>query len=226
MKFRPGLVLVACALLLQTAWADIEEVTFTADGQSADQAPNPGGPVPVELSGTFFFDTTQFTGGLRPVFELPGSPPGSAGSAQVFFQGLPGGSLTATYSNGSVLTVPFASGFSLFADFEAPVCGPFDDCFYSVGTVLTLAQFNASPDPWALVVNGMQGGFGELFPGIDVDAVAPGQGQWLVVGGGHFDVRSVPEPDLLALFAFGLVGLVLVRSRKFALLRKANARSA
>jgi PEP-CTERM motif len=212
MNFKATLAFVVCALLAHPAFADIEEVTFTADGFSNPQAPSPGGPNPTGFTGTFFFNSLNFTGGLRPVFELPGSPPGSPGSAQVFFPALSGGSLTITYSNGSVQTVPFSSGFSLYADYEAPVCGPFDDCHNGVGAILTVAQFNASPDPWALVFNGMTGTFGELFPGIDVPAESPGQGEWQMVGGGSFSARSVPEPASIFLLALGLMFVVIGRN--------------
>jgi len=220
MNIRLAMACGLCAVFVQTASADIEEVTFTAAGEPLFGSPNPGGPQPFELAGTFFFDTTQVTGGLRSVFQQPGSPPGAAGTAEVFFQaqGLPEGSLTITYTNGSVVTTPFSSPFSLTGDFEAPVCGPFDDCFYGVGAVLTLSQFNASPDPWAQIVNGMQGNFGELLE-VPVPALPPGKGQWIVIGGGSFEVHSVPEPGLLILLATGLaaIGVVRLRERRWLL---------
>ena len=181
-----------------------EEVSFQAAPEYYPFTPVPGGPVPVAIYGNFFFNTTPASGGLRPVFQVPGSAPGQAGTAQVFFAPGPSGTLTVDYSNGSVLTTPLTSGFSLYADFPAPVCGQFDDCHYSVGQVLTLNQFNAASDPWALVFNGMNGGFGEFFPALEVDALYPGTGQWNIVGGGLFQVRSVPEPGTLGLMVLAL----------------------
>jgi PEP-CTERM motif-containing protein len=156
------------------------------------------------LSGYFFFDTSQVTGGLRPVFQRPGAPPGAPGTAVVFFGAGPSGAETITFNNGSALTIPLKSGFSLFADFQAPVCGNFDDCFYSVGQVLTLNEFNAAPDPWALIFNGMTGTFGEFFP-----PLPPG-----LQGSGRFEVNSVPEPATLSLLALGLASVGFMRRRK------------
>jgi len=214
MNTRLAMACGLCAVFIQTASADIEEVTFQAAAEPSDQFPNPGGPQPVGLAGTFFFDSTQFTGGLRSVFERPDSPSGAPGTAEVFFQGLPGGSLTTTYANGAVVTIPFSSGFSLHGDFAGPVCAEFDDCFYSVGKVLTLSQFNAAQDPWALIFNGMEGSFGNLLGLVGVPAVPPGQGEWLISGGGSFEVHSVPEPGLLLLLATGLSALGIVRLRR------------
>ncbi len=195
------------ALGISAAHADTEEEvsfqlppgTLELEGGSA-----PGAPVPVAVYGNFFFDTTPASGGLRSVFERPGSAPGEAGTAEVFFAPGPSGTLTVDYSNGAVVTSPLTSGFSLYADFEAPVCGNFDDCFYQVGQVLTLSQFNAAADPWALVFNGMEGHFGEFFPPLQSDALTFGDGAWSVLGGGDFQVRSVPEPATLPLLAVAL----------------------
>ena len=206
---------------VSSAKADTEEVSFQLPTGTLEVVPDttiPGGPVPVAMSGNFFFSSTDFTGGLRPVFQVPGSAPGAPGSAEVFFPAGPSGTLTVDYSDGSVLTTPLTSGFSLYADFEAPVCGNFDDCHYGVGHVLTLNQFNASPDPWAPIFNGMNGGFGEFFPSMEVDALFPGSGQWTIEGGGAFEVRSVPEPSVVSLFALaiGLAALVRTGRRRLA----------
>ena len=205
--FRPILFAFLVASVT-AAQADTEEEfsfqlppgTLELDGASA-----PGAPVPGAVYGNFFFNTTPASGGLRPVFERPGSAPGEAGTAQVFFAPGPSGTLTVDYSDGSVVTAQLTSGFSLYADFEAPVCGQFDDCFYKVGKVLTLSQFNAAPDPWALVFNGMNGGFGEFFPALQSDALNLPDGSWTVLSGGRFEVRSVPEPGTLPLLALAVM---------------------
>ena len=207
--------------------ADTEEVSFQLPTGTLEVVPGsaiPGGPVPIAMSGNFFFSSTDFTGGLRPVFQVPGSPPGAPGSAEVFFAAGPSGTLTVDYSDGSVLTTPLESGFSLYADFEAPVCGNFDDCFYTVGHVLTLNQFNASPDPWALILSGMNGGFGEFFPSLEIDSLFPGSGQWTIQGSGKFEVSSVPEPSVLSLFALGLGLTAFVRIGRRRLANRARSR--
>jgi hypothetical protein len=210
-----GAVIVAVLALSGQARAALEEVSFQAGLAVLPGSPMPGGPVPLTWSGHFFFQTLPVTGALRPVSGwAPGTPPGTPGNEDVFFGAGPSGTQTSTYSDGSVLTTPYTSGFSLFADPQAPVCGVFDDCHASVGQVLTLAQFNAAPDPWALVFNGMTGGFGELFPAAHVDALFPGSGQWTVEGGGLFEIHSVPEPATLSLLALGLVCLGFARLRK------------
>ena len=210
-----SVVIVAVLALSGQARAALEEVSFQAGLAVLPGSPMPGGPVPLTWSGHFFFQTLPVTGALRPVSAWgPGSPPGAPGTADVFFGAGPSGTQTITYSDGSVLATPYTSGFSIFADFPAPVCGVFDDCHASVGQVLTLAQFNAAPDPWALVFNGMTGGFGELFPAAHVDALFPGSGQWTVEGGGLFEIHSVPEPATLSLLALGLVCLGFARLRK------------
>jgi hypothetical protein len=154
------------------------------------------------VSGYFFFDTSQVTGGLRPVFQIP-QPPGGIGTAVVFFGVGPSGAETITFNDGSVRTVPLTSGFSLFGDFQAPVCGDFDDCGYRVGQVLTLNQFNASPDPWALIFNGMTGGFVAFFPELPFG----------LQGSGRFEVNSVPEPATLSLLGLGFAAVGFMRRR-------------
>jgi hypothetical protein len=197
-----SVVIVTAVAVSSQARAALEEVTFQAPVPVVLAGPT-GGPIPLSLSGYFFFDTTQVTGGLRPVFQRPAAP-GEPGTASVSFGAGPSGAETIAFSDGSVLTVPLTGGFSLGADYQAPVCGNFDDCFYRVGQVLTLSQFNAAADPWALVFNGMRGGFGEFFPATSV-------GDWLLNGGGQFEVRSVPEPAVLVLLLLGFVALGLPR---------------
>lgn len=201
--------IVPVLALSHQAHAALEEVTFQASQVIDPNAPfGPLGPVTVgSLSGYFFFDTSQVTGGLRPVSQVPGAPPGAPGTAEVFFGAGPSGAETLTLNDGSRLTVPLTSGFSLFADFEAPVCGDFDDCHYTVGQVLSLNQFNAAPDPWALIFNGMNGSFNEFFPNVSV-------GEFLLEGSGNFQVRSVPEPGTLSLLGLGLAGVGFMRRRK------------
>jgi hypothetical protein len=134
-------------------------------------------------------------------------PPGGPGTAFVFFGAGPSGAETLTFNDGSVLTIPLTRGFSLAGDYPAPVCGNFDDCFYRVGQVLTLNQFNAAPDPWALVTNGMTAIFNEFFPYVSV-------GDLVLQGSGDFQVRSVPEPATLSLLALGLAGIGFMSRRK------------
>ena len=200
-----GFAIVPLLALSNQAHAALEEVTFQASQVFDPSAPfGQLGPVPVgTVSGYFFFDTSQVTGGLRPVSQVPGAPPGAPGTAEVFFGAGPSGAETITFYDGSVRNMPLTSGFSLFADFEAPVCGDFDDCHYTVGQVLTLNQFNAAPDPWALIFNGMNGGFNEFFPELPFG----------LQGSGDFQVRSVPEPATLSLLALGLAGLGFMRRR-------------
>jgi hypothetical protein len=161
-----GFVIVPLLALSNQAHAALEEVTFQVP-QLVDLSPPipPLGPVGVgSLSGYFFFDTSQVTGGLRSVFQVSGVPPGGPGTVSAEFGAGPTGAATITFNDGSVLTVPLTSGFSLVGDYPAMVCGFFDDCNYTLGQALTLNQFNAAPDPWALIFNGMTGSFGEFFP--------------------------------------------------------------
>ena len=213
--------LVACTLS-RTAPAEIMEVTFQDLGgvEVVPGSAQPGGPVPVAVAGDFFFNTSAVTGGLRPTFQLAGAAPGAAGTAEVFFGAGPPGTETITYSDGSRLTVPLRSGFALFGDFEAPVCGSFDDCHYSVGQVLTMNQFKGATDPWALIFNGMNGSFGEFFPALEVSALFPGSGQWTIDASGDFKVRSVPEPGTVSLLLAGLGACGALRLRQRLLARR------
>ena len=216
MSGRTLSVLVALLVCVSSrAYADLEEVTF----QSGDFNPallnstNPGGPAPVAFSGDFFFDTTTVTGGLRSVFDKPGTqPPGAPGTANVSFAAGPAGGLMVTYANGAMLTMPFTSGFSLGNLFDP--CGPFGDCAWSVGQVLTLDQFKAAPDPWALILNGVVGITDEFFP--FVSAISPGSGHWNVQAMTTFEIHPVPvpEPAMLSLLGLGLVGVGFMRRRK------------
>jgi PEP-CTERM motif len=198
------------------AAAEIMEVTFQDLGgvEVLPGVPQPAGPVPVSIAGDFFFDTLAVSGGLLPTFQRAGSAPGAAGTAQVFFGAGPAGTETITYSDGSRLTVPLRSGFALYGDFEAPLCGAFDDCHYSVGQVLTLNQFKGATDPWALIFNGMNGSFGEFFPDLEVSALFPGSGEWTINASGDFAVHSIPEPGTLALLLAGLGGCLLLHVRR------------
>jgi len=208
-----ALVVVA---LSTPAPAEIMEVTFQDLGgvEVLPGTPQPAGPVPVAIAGDFFFDTLAVSGGLLPTFQQAGAAPGAAGTAQVFFGAGPAGTETITYSDGSRVTVPLRSGFALYGDFEAPLCGSFDDCRYSVGQVLTLNQFKGATDPWALIFNGMNGSFGEFFPELEVSGLVPGSGEWTINASGDFAVHSIPEQGTLALLLAGLGLCLLLHLRR------------
>ena len=221
-----GVVIVAVLALSSQARAQLMEVTFQAPGLFiVPGSGNPGGPIPENMTGYFFFNTSTVTGGLRFPFASPGLLPGQPGTVNVSFGAGPSGAITVTYSDGSVLTRPFTSGFGLSGDQGGPVCGFFDDCFYRLGNVLTLSQFNAAPDPWAIVLNGMVGSSTQLFPVPQVDALFPGSGTWGVETGAFLQVHSVPEPTTFSLLALGLACLGWARLRPGALQRTPSAPS-
>ena len=78
-----GFMIAPVLALSNQAHAALEEVTFQAPQVFDTSAPIPPGhlgPVIVgSLSGYFFFDTSQVSGGLRPVFENPTIPPVALG---------------------------------------------------------------------------------------------------------------------------------------------------
>jgi len=186
--------------------ADIEEVAFQAAFAPFVLNGNPpAGPAPMLATGNFFFDTATVTGGLLPGFN-GSEPPGDPGTADVSFKPGQPGQIIITYANGAKVTEPFLSGFSLSQLFQS--CGPFADCGWGVGHELTLSQFKAMKDPWALILDGLSGGSDEFSP--TVPAVSPGSGFWDVVADANFEVQRVPEPSLLTLLALGLSGLAVV----------------
>src|SRR6185437_7719504 len=199
-------VIVPVLALSNQAHAALEEVTFQAGVVDASVFPIGGHEIGF-LSGHFFFDTSQVTGGLRPVFQHPGVPPGGPGTVSAFFGAGPSGAETLTLNNGSSFTVPLTSGFNLGGDYESMFCGEnFDDCGYTVGQVLTLNAFNAAADPWSSIFNGMTGSFSEFFPYVTV-------GDFVLEGNGNFQVHSVPEPATLSLLVLGLAGIGLISRR-------------
>lgn len=203
----------ACILSPGQAYANLEEVTFaTPTGPEHIQSGEtpPGGPVPILITGDFFFNTSTVSGGLQSGFNWS-QPPGDPGTANVTFA--PGlvGEIVSTYSDGSVLTRPFSSGFALHNLFDA--CGsPFPDCVWAVGQALTQNQFQSVLDPWALILNGLRGESDEFFSVLP--ALPPGSGEWDVATVVDFQVHAVPTPPLLTLFGGALVALGIARLRR------------
>lgn len=88
-----GFMIVPVLALSNQAHAALEEVTF-----QVPQVIDPSAPAVIvgSMSGYFFFDTSQVTGGLRPVFEDPRFPPGGLGTVNVGFGAGPSGAVTVT----------------------------------------------------------------------------------------------------------------------------------
>ena len=197
--------------------AEIEEVTFTDSVGLNPYSNNPGGPVPVSVSGYFFFDTTQVAY-VSPITlsadvqTVPGV--WGRGSVDVEFAMGESGFETVTYADGSKVTIPYAGVFG-FTGGMFEQCDSLGECSgWTPGRQLTLAQFNAASDPWALIVTGMTGGI-DTESYFSLPAEAPGSGLWSVSGGGGFEVEAaaVPEPAMPALLALGLAMLASTRWR-------------
>ncbi len=207
-----------CILVLATAAAapaaaEEEEVTFSGALGLDPAIPNPTGPVPVYVSGYFFFDSTQIaSGGLTSLAASAPTVPGGWGDSpdlvDVQFSVGEAGFETVTYADGGKVTIPYAGVFG-FSGGLFDQCGSMGDCAgWTAGHQLTLAQFNASSDPWGLIVDGLSGGSdGFSFHGIPQESGA--QPDWLTSAGYHFEVHavSVPEPGAMPLWVLGFAGL-------------------